>query len=149
MNVSFTVPGDIWGKGRPRATARGGFARLYTDERTRAYERTVGVLAKVAMGQTAPLIGPLAGSFVFRVEPPRSASKRMRADMLAGRLYPAKKPDVSNCLKAVEDGMNGVVYEDDAQLVLIRLEKKYSLTAGVDILIKPMPKQSRQWPEST
>ena len=32
--VSFVIPGRVKGKGRPRAVARGGFARVYTPKDT-------------------------------------------------------------------------------------------------------------------
>jgi Holliday junction resolvase RusA-like endonuclease len=36
----------------------------------------------------------------------------------------------------VEDGMNGVVYKDDSQIVNIHVSKVYSTVPGVDICVK-------------
>ncbi len=70
----------------------------------------------------APLMdGPVSLSLELLHTIPRSASKKARADMLAGSLRPTKKPDADNVLKAIADGMNGVVWRDDVQAVEIRL----------------------------
>lgn len=36
-----------------------------------------------------------------------------------------KKPDVDNCVKAVLDAMNGIVWIDDAQIVSLLARKEY------------------------
>jgi Holliday junction resolvase RusA-like endonuclease len=67
---------------------------------------------------------------------PKSYSKKRIEACLNGSEQPTKKPDASNILKSVEDGMNGVVYKDDSQIVNIHVTKVYSSQAGVDICVK-------------
>lgn len=43
--ISFTVPGEPVGKGRPRLSSRNGFAHAYTPAGTRKYEAMVRKLA--------------------------------------------------------------------------------------------------------
>ena len=47
--------------------------------------------------------------------------------METGEILPCKKPDVSNIAKAVEDALNGLVYEDDAQICSLTVSKCYAL----------------------
>lgn len=66
---------------------------------------------------------------------PKSATKRFAADALTGRARPTKKPDADNVLKAICDGMNGVVWKDDLQAVDIRVSKRYGQTPGVHVRV--------------
>ena len=136
MIVRFSVPGEVRGKGRPRTTTISGHARMYTDARTASYENRVAVFAREALGSCRPFAAPVSLHLMARFVPPRSASKKMRAAMLAGDVVPGKKPDLSNILKACEDGMNGIVYTDDALIVRIVADKRYAETAGVDVIVK-------------
>jgi Holliday junction resolvase RusA-like endonuclease len=135
-SVSFTIPGDPRGKGRHRASIRAGRVHTYTDEKTATYENLVKLAGAEAMAGATPFDCPLAVVMVVRVTPPKSTSKRNRAAMLAGDIQPAKKPDLSNVLKAVEDGLNGVAYRDDCQIVHFVCRKIYAETSGVDVLIQ-------------
>lgn len=131
--VAFSIPGQVRGKGRPRF----GNGRTYTDAKTASYEALVGWYAAQAMQGRAPFAGPLALVITARIEPPASASKTARAEMLAGRQAPAKRPDLDNIIKAVLDGCNAVAFRDDAQVVALTAAKAYGLIAGVDVLLQP------------
>ena len=41
------------------------------------------------------------------------------------------RPDVDNLLKSVLDGLNGIVYNDDSQIVRIEADKAYEGVVGV------------------
>jgi Holliday junction resolvase RusA-like endonuclease len=49
---------------------------------------------------------------------------------------PTKKPDLDNLAKSVLDGLNGVVYLDDSQLVSLHITKVYDHSPGVDIMVR-------------
>ena len=55
---------------------------------------------------------------------PKSWSERKRMEALAGALRPPK-PDLDNLVKAVLDGCNKIVYEDDQQVYSIWAKKVY------------------------
>lgn len=133
--LSFVVPGDPRGKGRPRASRQGGVFRLHTDDKTAAYENLVKLAARNALGSAEPLDGPLHASIGVFVTPPASASKKARAAMIAGELHPTKRPDLDNVVKAVLDGCNGVAFRDDALIVTLSASKAYANTAGVSVMI--------------
>lgn len=134
MTVAFTVPGPVRGKGRPRATARGGFARMYTDAKTRSYESDVKLFASQAMVGRALIEGPVLVRMTARFEVPKSASKKKREAMLSGAIRPTKKPDTDNIAK-IKDALNGVVWRDDAQVVTETITKIFSEVPGLEIEI--------------
>jgi Holliday junction resolvase RusA-like endonuclease len=140
--LAFTVPGDPRGKGRPRATIRGGHAGLYTDAKTVTYENLVKVAAHSAMAGRPPLNEPVSMRVSVRMVPAESHSAKKRAAMLAGELFPTKLPDLDNVVKAVLDGCNKVVFRDDALVVRLTAQKTYAATAGVDVTILPIARAS-------
>ena len=136
--VSFTVPGVARGQGRPRATIRGKHAAVYKDAKSASYENLVKLAAEAAMAGRVPMSGPVRLLLNVRCAPPASASRKVREAMLSGASRPAKKPDLSNITKAVEDGCNGVAFIDDAQIVSLCAAKIYAETPGVDVSIEPL-----------
>ena len=113
--VVFVVPGVPVPKGRARACVRNGHVAHYTPEKTARFENLVKM---AAMGATQePFTGPVALTCAFVLPVPASYSKKRRDACLNGYEWPSKKPDTDNLLKAVLDGCNGVVWNDDCQVV--------------------------------
>lgn len=133
--VRFVVPGEPQGKGRPRAVRVGHGVRMYTPAKTEAYEDLVALQGRKAMAGRDPLQGPLALDLVAVVSVPTSWTKKRRAAALAGMEWPAKKPDADNVAKTIADGLNGIVYSDDAQVVDLRVVKRYGELAGVIVKV--------------
>ncbi len=105
MHLTFEIPGPPVPKGRPRVTRRGTF----TPQKTKDYERQVAVAALVAYNmylsetdQGDERLWPTDAkysvdcTFCFKKNPPC---------------------DGDNCLKAVQDGLEKVLYENDKQVV--------------------------------
>lgn len=136
--LMFFVPGPPRGKGRPRATVRGTHAAVYTDAQTAAYENLVRIACHQAMLKTAcaAFTGPVRVSVACKYPVPKSASKRKLEAFLSGEERPVKKPDADNVLKAVLDGINGVAFPDDCQVVSIIADKYYGLEPGVQVTIE-------------
>jgi Holliday junction resolvase RusA-like endonuclease len=130
-NIAFTVPGVPQGKGRPRVGRMGGHARMFTPAKTVAYEGLVAHAAAQAMGGMALIEGACVVEMQITVPVPASWSKKKQADALAGRIYPTTKPDKDNVIKAIYDGMNGVVWRDDVQAVDGTQRKRYGAVPGV------------------
>lgn len=136
--LAFTIPGDPRGKGRPRATAIGGRARMFTDAKTVNYENLVKMAASHALAGREPLDEPLSVRVSVRMVPAASHSAKKRAAMLSGEIMPTKLPDIDNVVKAVLDGCNKVAFRDDALIVRLSAQKTYSATPGVDVVIEPI-----------
>ena len=52
-----------------------------------------------------------------------------------GKISHTKKPDLDNLVKLVLDAYNGVLYDDDSQIISLSLSKMYSSTPGIEINI--------------
>ncbi|AJX59848.1 RusA family crossover junction endodeoxyribonuclease [Burkholderia pseudomallei] len=138
--VHITLPFAAIGKGRPRVYR--GIAS--TPPKTRAYEHQVATLARAAMRGRLPFDGPIRVLIEIDVEIPKTWPKYRRADALAGRVWPSVKPDIDNCAKAILDGMNGIAYRDDTQIVIALLSKRYASDAQVRIAVEEIAGQTAQ-----
>ncbi|WP_051305069.1 RusA family crossover junction endodeoxyribonuclease [Chitinilyticum litopenaei] len=126
--MQFTVPGEVRGKGRPRAVRVGAGIRMHTDEKTASYENRVALFARQAIGDQALLIGPVQLRIDAFVQIPASWSKKKQAAALAGEIMPTGKPDADNVAKAISDALNGIAWKDDAQAVDLVFRKRYAAT---------------------
>ena len=135
MNVAFTVPGPPQGKGRPRIGKVGDHARMFTPAKTVAYEGLVAHAAQQVMAGRALILGACSVEMQITLPVPASWSKKRQAQALAGAIYPTTKPDTDNVVKAVFDGLNGVVWRDDVQAVDLFVRKRFGTTPGVHVRV--------------
>lgn len=124
-SVVFEVPGKPVAKGRPRFARRGNFVTAYTDAKTANYETLVRWFALQAMRGRAKLVGPLRAEINIFLPVPQSWPEKKKAAALSGALGHTSRPDLDNYLKAAIDGVNGVVFGDDAQVCEIVAQKRY------------------------
>ena len=138
--IEFFVPGAPVGKGRPRAARRGAGVVMFTPGKTADYEALVAATAAAALACDALahqlLDGPLEAVLEMRFPVPASWSKARRARALAGAEWHTSKPDADNVAKAVLDACNGVVFRDDAQVVVMIATKAFSEEPGVRVVIR-------------
>ena len=134
--LTFEVPGDPHGKGRPKFARRGNFVQTYTDKKTTSYEDLVRFHANIAMVDLAPLESAVAVYIYIKLAVPKSYSKKRSEACLSGLERPTKKPDWDNVAKSICDAMNGIVYIDDTQIVDAHVTKVYAANAGVDVGVK-------------
>ena len=109
------------------------------DKDTVRYENLVKAAAWAAMRETFPAIeeglmtGPIRLTAKFYFQIPPSRQRRLKE----GDLH-SQKPDLSNCVKAIEDGMNEVVYTDDSQVTQHVTGKFWSLTPRAEIEVETL-----------
>lgn len=146
--IRFTIPGQPQGKGRPRVGKIGGHARMFTPEKTVAYEGLIAHAAQAAMAGRPPLEVAAACNVFIDCQVPASWSAKKQRAALAGEVLPTAKPDADNVIKAVFDGMNGVVWRDDVLAVDVRVRKRYSATPCVRVEVwsveEPVPAKAVQ-----
>ena len=136
--VIFTVPGNPVGKGRHKTARLGKFLTHYTPEKTAHYESLVAHSAHVAMAGKPIISGAVMVDLDIRLQIPASWSNKKKHQAEIGLIRASKKPDIDNCEKAIFDGMNGVVWIDDVQVVEVHKRKRYSDTPGVLVQVKEL-----------
>lgn len=133
--INFTVLGEVTAQGRPRATARGGHAKLYDPAKSRDYKNYVRLVAS-QHAPPEPLSGPLAVEIrVYRGMPKAFSKKRVR-EAESGLIRPVTKPDTDNYIKGIKDALNGIIWRDDSSVVEIQASKWYSATPRVEVMVR-------------
>lgn len=122
---------------RPRVSSRGGYVRVYDPPKVANFKR---ILRSLAVNQYArpPLIGPLSVSLTFYRPVQKSISQSERERRLSNESKPVVKPDTDNYIKSTLDALNGVLWHDDAQIVKITGEKRYSDHPKITVSVKPV-----------
>lgn len=129
--INITIPGEPVAKGRPRVTKAG---ITYTPAKTQGYENLVK-MCYMEQGNGKKLEGELQTAIRAYFQIPKSTSKKKAKLMEEGEIRPTKKPDADNIIKIVLDALNGLAYNDDSQIVSVRVEKFYSYKPRVEIAI--------------
>lgn len=138
MTYKFIAFGAPVPKGRPRFNRKAGIA--YTPRETQIYEKEVQAYFLMQYPHHKVLDKPLAVSIDAYFEPPKSTSNRVKAQMYAGEIRHAKKPDADNIIKSICDALNGVAYVDDGQIVCVSCRKLYSDKARCEVTITELEK---------
>ena len=120
--INFTIAGEPVAQGRPRFSNRGGFVRAYDPAKSREAKQHVrsaaGEAMKILDGKM--LEGPLVFKAQFGLVLPKSQWRKRTPVPMRWR---EKKPDLDNLIKTCTDAMEGIVYQNDSQLVRYVCEK--------------------------
>lgn len=122
---------------RPRATRMGRGIRLYDPKKVSVYKKQLAMMCKFQYKQV-PLTGPLMVKLNFFRHVQSSLSKKERELRLSGSHRPVVKPDTDNYIKSTLDGLNGLLWEDDNQIVDLVAHKYYSDNPRVEIEVKEL-----------
>jgi Holliday junction resolvase RusA-like endonuclease len=87
------------------------------------------------MTPALPVETPVAVHIWINHAIPASYSKKRREACLSGIERP-KVNDIDNVCKCVLDAMNGIVYLDDNQVVLLHATKRFDTVASVHVLVR-------------
>lgn len=136
MQIYFDVLGVPVGKGRPKFSTVNGHAVAYTPAKTANYETLVRLsyqqkYAGCMFDKDIPLRAIIRAFFPI----PKSASKKKREQMEAGKIRHTKKCDADNIAKACLDALNGIAFYDDSQVCELSISKFYGDTPKVEIII--------------
>jgi Holliday junction resolvase RusA-like endonuclease len=133
----IVIPGEPVGKGRPRFSTRGGYARAYTPKKTADYEEQILTAYMLqCKGERYEKGTYLSVSIKAYFKIPKSAKKADKEQMRLGKIRPAKKPDIDNVMKICCDALNGVAFDDDCQFTAGNIKKRYSDDPRIEISIE-------------
>lgn len=108
---------------------------MFTPAKTVAYESLIALAAQHAMAGAPLIIGPVTLTITMLHPIRPSWSKKKQADALTNKVRPTIKCDADNCMKAVCDALNGVVWKDDVQVVDAMISKRFSDTPRVIVSV--------------
>ncbi len=138
MTYHFSIPIAPKGQKRDRIATIGGHARSYTDTAQKHYAAKIRALL-AGNAPAAPLHGAIKIEINCMLPIPQSWSKKKKESALDWELRPMVKPDIDNLVKQVLDCMNGIVWEDDKQVVELEVYKWYSDLPCWDITVETIP----------
>lgn len=122
-SLSFFIPG------RPRSTQTGSVitvnGRSFPIRRGTAWSSLCGLVAR-QYAPPLPLTGALRCELAFH----------LRAPKVRRSLWPIKRPDVDNLCKGLLDSWNGVLWEEDSQIVALLIEKVYARDGRVGVAVR-------------
>lgn len=122
--ISFEVFGLPKSKGsfRPFVNRKTGQALMVRGKSSVQWETLVRSEAQRARTSLCPLDGPLTCTLVFSLQAPKTVKRQ----------HPTTRPDLDKLVRGVFDGMTGILYKDDCQIVALHCSKKYGVP-GVTI----------------
>lgn len=124
--VSFFVEGEPRPKQSFRVSGKGGF----TPARVKAWQTDVACDAMLAMRKIERFNQPFATDLAVTLE---------------FTLGDRRRVDLDNLSKAVLDGLNGIVYEDDRQIVELHLKKTVrenkKQSQGVSVTVRALDQE--------
>lgn len=110
--IEFIVEGKAVPKARPRKGKHG----FYTPQKTKDFEKKVQWSYLSCRHRTFFAYEPLKVNIEINLKKPKSCKRKL----------PTVKPDIDNQIKSILDGLNGLAYSDDKQVVEVKASKKYS-----------------------
>src|SRR5690554_4661760 len=109
----FTIEGKAIPKQRPR---KGKHGKFYTPKKTKDFEQKVQWSYLSCRHRTFFAYEPLKVTIEINLKKPKYSKKD----------YPTTRSDLDNQIKSILDGLNGLAYSDDKQIVEVKASKKYA-----------------------
>lgn len=113
--MTLNIAPVAWGR-----VKRGRYGQAYVPPKTARFKRDLATLVRSQIKTNTPLVGSIRLMARFILTPPKKCK----------RAYPNVRPDLDNYLKAVKDGLNGVLWKDDGQIVHVDARKLYDMSGG-------------------
>lgn len=137
--VAFTVYGTPAPAGSKRAIRAGAHLRVIDANPNAApWKQEVTGAALKAMTGHAMFTGPVAVTMTFFRRRPRGHyGTGQNAERLkpSAPMFPTGAPDALKLARGVEDAMSGVIFRDDAQIVIETLHKRYGELERAEVTV--------------
>jgi Holliday junction resolvase RusA-like endonuclease len=126
MKIEFFIPGEPQARQSvhfdPRRKGKKGY---HKDDRAAAWLSTCRIYAN-CNGPSIPFAGPIRMIITIWRSPPKGKHHD----------YPIKRPDLTNYIKPLEDIFNGVIWNDDSQVVELIAKKLFINHGKVGICVQ-------------
>ena len=134
----LVVPGRPHGQQRHRARRVGNKVIIFDAPANRVFKQKIQVCWHEAQAKARPVWDP-TGPFELHVDAIYNCTKPPRKNVPHPSAWRVKKHDLDNILKAVMDGLSGLAWEDDSQVVHIvarKWESKQGEPARTTVTVK-------------
>lgn len=123
---------------RPRAAIVNGRVVMYDHPDCKKYKTAIAHLFKAQMGSSPLMLYPIVVYIEFIMPIPKSWTLKRKEGAAVGTVMPdtRRTGDIDNLIKPVLDAANGVIWEDDCQIVSIVAKKIYGKTPRVMLRVE-------------
>lgn len=123
VSLRVEIPGPPFALMRARIGRRGRFARMYDPEQNTSWKGAAAVhmLAARQAAGVQPLAGPISLTVVAYFPCPKTDERKRKP---CPERWSMSQKDADNILKAVGDAGNGVLWNDDRQVVNASVQKR-------------------------
>ena len=136
--IKMTVFSEPVAQGRPRFSTHGKYVKAYDPQKSRDYKRLLREMAQEVYKEQPdfkPFEVPLGLRVTAYRSVPKSFSKKKHEEAVGKKIHPVTKPDVSNYIKGIEDGLNGVLWKDDSFIISEFCMKAYSDQPRIELVV--------------
>lgn len=134
---------DFVVEGKPVPAVRMTQRSKYADPAAKkylTYKKLVAASAISAMNRKAleKIDGTVSVQIDIFYEVPKSYTKKRKTDIYESdyQIRPEVRGDIDNVAKSILDGMNGICFKDDIQVVELIVNKRFDDAAGVSVMVK-------------
>jgi Holliday junction resolvase RusA-like endonuclease len=126
--------------GRPGTSAKD-YRAIITDDNPEGEKwKKIVVSYARAVHTGPPLEGPLQLDVIFTLERPKGHFGTGKNDGEVKRSapeFPTTRPDTTKLLRCLEDGLTGILWTDDSQIVAQHVFKVYGTRQGAQVSVAP------------
>ncbi len=131
--INFTIPGKVHPWQRPGFHAK--TKTVYEQKDSAKYKRTVKSYA-LANKPRELILGPIRLEVSVYIMPPKKYLTKPKLKLIEEvKLRPITKPDNDNLVKGIKDGITGIIWKDDSQIVDLIVRKYYSTEPRAEVII--------------
>lgn len=120
--IEFVIDGEPVGQSRPRMNRKGW---LYKADKDKKYEQAVEDAYNNVTDHYM-----FDGAVYLRIDAYFKIPKKTKLRL------PTKKPDIDNIAKIIMDGLNKVAWNDDTQVITLKVNKCWSNEPRVEVKIE-------------
>ena len=121
--ITITIMGEPHPQGRPRCRKEGRFAKPYQHRKDADWKRDAAKQIIAQNDESRPVFRsgiPLRVEIIFEFSCPKTDHRKRKPKPMR---WHVKKKDIDNLAKAILDAANGILWDDDGQIVILDCRK--------------------------
>ena len=141
QELKIVIYGEPVPQGRPKFARIGNHVHAYDPQKSKNYKQLVRYWVTQHLKKIdgfKPYENALYVDLTFYMSIPTSWSKKKRIEADSGVIRPiVRSGDIDNCIKAIFDAGNGLLWQDDCIITDLHAKKRYTAElARVEMIVK-------------